>query len=102
MGALRRSLDRLAPHFAQGGRLQRYGALFEMIDTLLYTPADRTRVAPHVRDGADLKRVMILVVLAFGLISVDPARILLGIALVYALSGPVQASYRRLKKPPSV
>ncbi|MBK79974.1 MAG: NADH:ubiquinone reductase (Na(+)-transporting) subunit B [Gammaproteobacteria bacterium] len=64
MGALRRSLDRLAPHFAQGGRLQRYGALFEMIDTLLYTPADRTRVAPHVRDGADLKRVMILVVLA--------------------------------------
>ncbi|WP_272990381.1 CDP-diacylglycerol--serine O-phosphatidyltransferase [Spongiibacter tropicus] len=46
--------------------------------------------------------VMILVVLAFGLISVDPARILLGIALVYALSGPVQASYRRLKKPPSV
>lgn len=46
--------------------------------------------------------VMILVVLAFGLISVDPARILLGIALVYALSGPVQASYRRLKKPPSM
>ncbi|WP_374962365.1 CDP-diacylglycerol--serine O-phosphatidyltransferase [Spongiibacter tropicus] len=46
--------------------------------------------------------VMILVVLAFGLISVDPARILLGIALVYALSGPVQASYRRLKNPPSV
>ena len=46
--------------------------------------------------------VMILVVLAFGLISVDPARILLGIALVYALSGPVQASYRRLKKPLSV
>lgn len=64
MGSLRRSLDRLAPHFSQGGRLQRYGALFEMIDTLLYTPADRTLVAPHVRDGADLKRVMILVVLA--------------------------------------
>ncbi|WP_372865626.1 CDP-diacylglycerol--serine O-phosphatidyltransferase [Spongiibacter sp.] len=41
--------------------------------------------------------VMILVVLAFGLVSVDPARILLGLVLVYALSGPVQAIYRRAK-----
>jgi CDP-diacylglycerol--serine O-phosphatidyltransferase len=43
--------------------------------------------------------VMILVVLAFGLVSVDPARILLGIVLLYALSGPVQAIYRRVKAP---
>ncbi|MGE0625716.1 MAG: NADH:ubiquinone reductase (Na(+)-transporting) subunit B [Pseudomonadales bacterium] len=64
MSALRRQLDRLAPHFAQGGRLHRFGALFEMVDTLLYTPADRAPGAPHVRDAVDLKRVMILVVLA--------------------------------------
>lgn len=52
--------------------------------------------------GIDLKGrvpfvMMILVVLAFGLVSVDPARILLGIVLVYALSGPVQAIYRRFR-----
>ncbi|MEQ8486745.1 MAG: NADH:ubiquinone reductase (Na(+)-transporting) subunit B [Pseudomonadales bacterium] len=64
MAALRRSLDRIAPHFSRGGRLERFGALFEMVDTLLYTPADRTPAAPHVRDAADLKRVMILVVVA--------------------------------------
>lgn len=41
--------------------------------------------------------VMILIVLGFGLVSVDPPRILLAIALVYALSGPVMAVYRRTK-----
>ncbi|WP_372810517.1 CDP-diacylglycerol--serine O-phosphatidyltransferase [Litorivivens sp.] len=39
--------------------------------------------------------VMILIVIGFGLVSVDPPRILLGIALAYALSGPVMAVYRR-------
>ncbi len=61
---LRRFLDQLHPHFAKGGRYQRFHALYEMIDTALYSPADVTRAAPHVRDALDLKRVMILVVLA--------------------------------------
>ncbi len=39
--------------------------------------------------------VMLLIVVGFGLISVDPPRILLAIALIYALSGPVMAIYRR-------
>jgi Na+-transporting NADH:ubiquinone oxidoreductase subunit B len=64
MRSLRRSLDRLQPLFAKGGRFEQYGALFEMVDTLLYSPADRTRGAPHIRDAIDLKRVMIYVVLA--------------------------------------
>jgi Na+-transporting NADH:ubiquinone oxidoreductase subunit B len=64
MRALRRVLDRIAPLFARGGRLERLGAVYEMIDTLLYAPADVTATAPHVRDAIDLKRVMILVVIA--------------------------------------
>ncbi len=64
MGRLRGFLDRLAPHFSKGGRLQQYGALFEMVDTLLYSPGDRTAGAPHVRDAVDLKRVMFFVVIA--------------------------------------
>ncbi len=61
---LRRSLDRMRPLFASGGRFERFHVLYEVVDTLLYTPADVTRTAPHVRDGIDLKRVMIYVVLA--------------------------------------
>jgi len=64
MHALRRYLDRLQPLFSRGGRFEKYGALFEIVDTLLYTPADVTRSSPHVRDAMDLKRLMIFVVIA--------------------------------------
>ena len=63
MGPLRRLLDKIEPRFAKGGRLERYQALYEMLDTLLYSPADVSRHAPHVRDAIDLKRVMGLVVI---------------------------------------
>ncbi|NIR29765.1 MAG: NADH:ubiquinone reductase (Na(+)-transporting) subunit B [Gammaproteobacteria bacterium] len=64
MSRLRRWLDRMHPLFAKGGPYERYYAVYEMVDTLLYTPADVARTAPHVRDGVDLKRVMSYVVLA--------------------------------------
>lgn len=64
MRALRRLLDRVEPHFAKGGRLQSYQAIYEMVDTLFYSPADVARHAPHARDAIDLKRVMGIVVLA--------------------------------------
>jgi Na+-transporting NADH:ubiquinone oxidoreductase subunit B len=64
MQGLRRYLDGLHPLFAKGGRFERYNAIYEMVDTLLYTPSDVTRTSPHVRDSLDLKRLMIFVVLA--------------------------------------
>jgi len=64
MKRLRSFLDDLEPLFSRGGRFERFGAVFEMVDTALYTPADVTRGSPHVRDALDLKRVMILVVFA--------------------------------------
>ncbi len=56
--ALRQVLDNLEPLFTKGGRLQKYYALYEMVDTLFYSPPDVTPRAPHVRDALDLKRVM--------------------------------------------
>ena len=55
-------LDRLRPQFSKGGPYEQYYVLFEMVDGFLFTPADVTRTAPHVRDGIDLKRVMVYVV----------------------------------------
>ncbi len=57
-------LDRLRPSFAKGGPYEKYYVLFEMVDGFLFTPADVTRSAPHVRDYIDLKRVMVYVVVA--------------------------------------
>lgn len=64
MKALRRQLDRIAPHFEKGGRWQRLYPLWEAADTFFYTPAEVTRGAAHVRDALDLKRMMMLVVIA--------------------------------------
>jgi Na+-transporting NADH:ubiquinone oxidoreductase subunit B len=64
MRPLRRFLDRIEPLFSRGGRLEGLSAIYEMVDTLFYSPADITRGSPHVRDSIDLKRVMIVVVLA--------------------------------------
>ncbi len=55
------SLDRARPSFSKGGRYERFGVLYEMIDGFLFTPADATLNAPHIRDGLDLKRLMVYV-----------------------------------------
>jgi len=64
MNRLRRGLDKMQPLFQPGGRYQKYYPLYEMVDTFLYTPASVTQTAPHIRDGNDLKRIMIFVVIA--------------------------------------
>lgn len=61
---MRRLLESIKPMFSKGGRFEKYYPLYEMVDTFLYTPADSTRAAPHVRDAIDLKRLMSYVVIA--------------------------------------
>lgn len=63
---LRKLLDRLHPNFDKGGKLEKLYPLYEALDTFLYTPSDTTRTASHVRDGMNLKRMMVLVVVALG------------------------------------
>src|SRR5690625_5262750 len=59
---LRAFIDRkIAPHFHEGGRFKQYYVFYEIFDTMLYSPAETTRSASHVRDGIDLKRVMMTV-----------------------------------------
>ena len=64
MKRFRLYLDRLEPLFIPGGRFEKFHALFEMVDTLFYSPPDVARGSPHIRDAIDLKRVMIIVVFA--------------------------------------
>ncbi|MDR1064601.1 MAG: NADH:ubiquinone reductase (Na(+)-transporting) subunit B [Azoarcus sp.] len=58
---LRSYLDSIEHHFARGGRFEKWFALYEAADTFLYRPASVTHGTAHVRDGIDLKRMMILV-----------------------------------------
>ncbi|MGE3705437.1 MAG: NADH:ubiquinone reductase (Na(+)-transporting) subunit B [Vicinamibacterales bacterium] len=61
---VRALLDRVAPHFRTGGRLAWLHPAYEMVDTFLYTPGEVTAGPSHVRDGADLKRIMSIVVVS--------------------------------------
>lgn len=58
---MRKILDNMAPHFHKGGKYESWYSLYEAIDTFLYKPADVTKTSSHVRDGIDLKRIMITV-----------------------------------------
>jgi len=58
---LRAFLDSIEPNFHKGGKYERWYALFEAVDTIFYSPSSVTRTSAHVRDGIDLKRIMITV-----------------------------------------
>lgn len=62
--ALRRLLDKVEPLFLKGGPLEKFYAVYEMIDSVMYTSARATQHAPHVRDGVNLQRAMTYVVWA--------------------------------------
>jgi Na+-transporting NADH:ubiquinone oxidoreductase subunit B len=64
MKFLRDMHDRVAPVFEKGGKLEKLYPLWEAHDTVLFTPGTVTKTASHVRDGLDLKRMMITVVIA--------------------------------------
>lgn len=58
---LRSWLDSIEHHFEKGGKYEKFYALYEAVDTGLYKPASVTKTTAHVRDGLDLKRMMITV-----------------------------------------
>lgn len=59
--SLRGILDDLEPHFHKGGKWEKWYSLYEAVDTIFYSPPAVTKTTAHVRDGIDLKRIMITV-----------------------------------------
>ena len=59
--SLRTFMDDIAPHFEKDGRFSWFFPAYEAIDTALYTPGLVTGGPSHVRDGLDLKRIMMSV-----------------------------------------
>jgi Na+-transporting NADH:ubiquinone oxidoreductase subunit B len=62
--SLRALLDRVGHNFEKGGRFEKFYPLWEAADTFFYAPGTRTRGGAHVRDALDLKRMMMIVVIA--------------------------------------
>jgi Na+-transporting NADH:ubiquinone oxidoreductase subunit B len=64
VSALERLLHQVGRQFEPGKPLHRAYPLFEATETFLLTPASVTRGNTHVRDALDLKRMMMIVVIA--------------------------------------
>ncbi len=64
MNGLRTFVDKIKPTFEKGGKLGFLHSTFDAFETFLFVPNTVTRKGAHVRDCVDLKRVMIMVVLA--------------------------------------
>ena len=61
---LRKILDANAHRFENNGVLKKLYPLYEATDTILFSTDEVTKSGPHIRDSIDIKRVMILVVIA--------------------------------------
>ena len=64
MKLLRKLLDSQHDNFTGKGKLSSFYAVYEAIDTFAFTPGEVTKGETHVRDGLDLKRLMITVAVA--------------------------------------
>ena len=61
---LRKLLDNVDKKILSNDKLKRFYPLHDALDTFLYSTNKQTSKAPYVRDSIDLKRTMIIVVLA--------------------------------------
>lgn len=64
MGFIRKTFDKYKPLFDKGGKFEKFAPGFNAFDTLLFVPNHTTKRGAHIRDGVDLKRVMITVIIA--------------------------------------
>ncbi len=64
MNFLHTLMEKQRPLFEKGGKLEKYYPLYEAGETILFWTNERTKGGPHVRDGLDTKRFMMMVVVA--------------------------------------
>lgn len=64
MSSLRRFVDKIKPNFEKGGKFAVLQSTFEAFETFLFVPNHVTQKGSHIRDAMDMKRTMIVVVLA--------------------------------------
>lgn len=64
MNGLRKYIDKIKPNFEKGGKFSWLHSTFDGFETFLYVPKTVTKKGSHIRDAADSKRLMFVVVVA--------------------------------------
>ncbi|MCH1557644.1 MAG: NADH:ubiquinone reductase (Na(+)-transporting) subunit B [Flavobacteriaceae bacterium] len=61
---IREILDTIKKPFGKGEKFEKFAPAVNAFDTFLYVPNHTTKHGSHIRDGVDLKRTMITVIIA--------------------------------------
>jgi len=64
MKSIRNYIDKIKPNFEPGGKFSWLHSTFDGFETFLYVPKTVTKKGSHIRDAADSKRLMFIVVVA--------------------------------------
>lgn len=64
MKAIRKILDNIKPHVQKGGKFEMLHSTYDAIETLFFVSDKVTTKGSHIRDGVDMKRTMIWVVIS--------------------------------------
>lgn len=64
MNPIHNFLEKIKPNFEEGGKFKKLYPVYDGFATFLFVPGHTTHKGAHIRDGIDLKRTMIMVVLA--------------------------------------
>ena len=64
MNRIEKFFESTRKHFEKGGKLERLWPFYESIESVFFAPARVSRFSPNVRDSLDVKRYMMLVIVA--------------------------------------
>lgn len=62
--SLKKYLNKIKPHFEEGGKLHAFWSVYDGFESFLYVPNKTTKTGAHIHDAIDSKRIMSLVVIA--------------------------------------
>lgn len=96
-------IEKVRPHFEEGGKLKAFHPVFGALEHFFFSPSDTTIGPPHIRDPLDLKRYMSMVIISlvpcvlaalyfFGL------RFLAMVVVSYAAGLTVEALFAMVRK----
>ena len=61
---IQKTLDKLRPHFQEGGKLSALRSVFDGFETFLVVPSTTSKSGVSIHDAIDSKRIMSFVVIA--------------------------------------
>lgn len=62
--SLKKYLNKIKPHFEEGGKLHAFWSVYDGFESFLYVPNKTAKTGVHIHDAIDSKRIMSLVVIA--------------------------------------